>query len=124
MAPARLRPEGYSGARASATAIYFLLAPGDASAWHRVRSDESWLWHRGGPLALLLAGTGQLPVGAGRRVTLGPRVEEGRLPSALVPAHTWQAARPAQGREVLVTCVVSPGFDFADFRMMPETPVD
>src|SRR5262249_32652523 len=48
----RFRPEGYDGLRDCATAIYFLLAPGEESRWHVVRSDELWLWHSGGPLTL------------------------------------------------------------------------
>lgn len=43
-----VEPAGYDGARASATAIYFALAPGESSRWHRVRSAELWLWHAGG----------------------------------------------------------------------------
>jgi predicted cupin superfamily sugar epimerase len=34
----------------------------------------------------------------------------------------WQAARPAGPEEVLVSCVVAPGFDFADFTALPERP--
>jgi uncharacterized protein len=34
----------------------------------------------------------------------------------LVPAGTWQATEPA-GTEVLVTCVVSPGFEWSGFRL-------
>ena len=45
-------PPGYPGPRASATAILFLLLPGESSAPHTVRSDELWFWHDGGPLAL------------------------------------------------------------------------
>jgi hypothetical protein len=33
-------PEGYDGPRSAATAIYFLLHPGERSRWHVVRSDE------------------------------------------------------------------------------------
>jgi predicted cupin superfamily sugar epimerase len=109
-------PPGYGGTRHSATGIYFLLHPGEESVWHVVRSDEVWLWHRGGPLTLLLGGTGEGPSADPRVVTLGPAVEDGQVPQALVPAGTWQAARPAGSAEVLVSCVVSPGFDFADFR--------
>jgi predicted cupin superfamily sugar epimerase len=117
-APARFEPAGYDGERTSATGIYFLLAPGEESVWHTVRSDEVWLWHRGGPLTLVLGGTGDAP-GPERAVTLGPDVENGQAPQAIVPAGTWQAARPAGNEEVLVSCVVSPGFDFADFRALP-----
>ena len=34
----------------------------------------------------------------------------------LVQPGQWQAARPSGDEAVLVACVVSPGFDFADFR--------
>lgn len=108
-------PPAYGGERASATAIYFLLQPGEESIWHTVRSDELWLWHRGGPLTLFLGGTGERPYEPPRHLTLGPEVEAGQAPQVLVPASTWQAARPAGDTEALVSCIVSPGFDFADF---------
>ncbi|MEV5966348.1 cupin domain-containing protein [Kribbella sp. NPDC051952] len=101
-------PEGYDGVRASATAIYFLLAPGEESRSHRVRSAEIWLWHSGGPLRLEYDG---------EVVTLGPDVGAGQQPQVVIPAGAWQAARPAGDQAVLVSCVVSPGFDFADFTM-------
>ena len=40
---------GYGGARRS-TAIYFLLARGERSHWHRVDATEIWHWHAGAPL--------------------------------------------------------------------------
>ncbi|MFD6155992.1 cupin domain-containing protein [Nocardia sp. NPDC060256] len=102
------KPEGYDGARSSATAIYFLLLPGEQSAPHTVRSDELWLWHRGGPLVLNIGG---------EEVVLGPDVEHGQVLQAVVPGGVSQAARPAGDEYVLVSCFVSPGFDFADFQM-------
>ncbi len=113
----RFHPDGYPGERASATAIHFLLEPGEESRWHRVRSDELWLWHRGGPLTLLLGGAGERPEQQPHVVTLGAAVERGEVPQALVPGGSWQAARPAAGSGVLVSCVVSPRFDFADFEL-------
>ncbi|MEJ8659221.1 MULTISPECIES: cupin domain-containing protein [Streptomyces] len=109
-------PPGYPGARAYATGIYFLLHPGETSRWHRVRSDELWLWHRGGPLRLLLGGTGEKAEPA-TALTLGPSVESGEQPQLLVPAGTWQSAAPAGDEPVLVTCVVAPGFHFDDFTL-------
>ncbi|ETK34776.1 cupin domain-containing protein [Microbispora sp. ATCC PTA-5024] len=114
---AGVEPPGYGGRRSTATGIYFLLQPGEESVWHCVRSDEVWFWHRGGPLALVLGGAGERP-GAETVITLGPDVEDGQVPQALVPAGTWQAARPAGAEDVLVSCVVSPGFDFADFTAL------
>jgi uncharacterized protein len=111
-----VRPAGYPGERSVATAIYFLLCPGEESAWHVVRSDELWLWHRGGPLALRLGGTAAEPRAAGA-VMLGADVSEGEQPQFVVPGGTWQRAAPASREPVLVSCVVAPGFDFADFRL-------
>ncbi|WP_017614923.1 cupin domain-containing protein [Nocardiopsis salina] len=107
-------PEGRSGTRPTATGIHFLLAPGEESRWHRVRSDEVWVFNRGGPLRLEFGGTGGVPVPGGGLV-LGPGIEDGEHLQALVPADTWQRARPLGG-ESLVSCFVSPGFDFADFE--------
>jgi uncharacterized protein len=110
-----LTPPGYPGPRASATAIHYVLAPGEESRWHRVRSDELWCWHRGPALSLVLGGDGEAP-GDEHPIVLGDRVEDGQVPQALVPGGTWQRAAPrGADAEVLVTCVVSPGFDDADF---------
>ena len=102
-------PEGYGGSRRAATAIYFLLHPGEESRWHVVRSDELWLWHSGGPLALQMRDR--------EPAILGNDIAAGQRPQVLVPGGVWQAAAPAGDQPVLVSCVVAPGFDFADFRM-------
>lgn len=106
------RPDGYPGPRAAATCITFLLQAGEQSRWHRVRSDELWLWQGLGPLRLRLGGTGRAP-GPGEDLTVGP---DDRL-QALVPAGTWQAAEPLTPAGALVACVVAPGFDYADFEL-------
>ena len=113
-----------AGSRALGTAIYFLLQPGESSAWHRVASDELWFHHRGGPLRLFLGGTGDEPGPGSGTVTelvLGPDVAAGQRPQLLVPAGAWQAARPVD-EAVLVSCVVVPGFDFADFTLGGPAP--
>ncbi|MDI6102434.1 cupin domain-containing protein [Actinoplanes sp. NEAU-A12] len=115
--PVMFEPDGYDGPRHAATAIYFLLHPGERSAWHVVRSAELWFWHSGGPLLLRRGGDGDQP-GDGDEVLLGPDVAAGQEPQALIPPGVWQAAEPAGDEPVLVSCVVAPGFDFADFRMV------
>ena len=107
-----VEPAGYPGPRATATAIYFLLHPGEESRWHTVRSDELWLWHGTGPLTLRFGGTGDEPAG----VTEGAL--DGERPQVLVPGGVWQSAVPAGDEPVLVSCVVAPGFDMADFRLL------
>ncbi|MCW1430354.1 cupin domain-containing protein [Novosphingobium sp. JCM 18896] len=110
------RAEAAPGTRASATAIHFLLDAGERSHWHRVDAAEIWLWHAGGPLTLSIAPDANGPV---RQITLGGDVLAGEEPQALVPPGQWQAAAPVDGW-VLVSCVVSPGFDFAGFELAPE----
>jgi predicted cupin superfamily sugar epimerase len=113
---ASFQPPGYPGQRSAGTAIYFVLHPGEESRWHVVRSDELWLWHSGGPLLLRLRGTGDQPASADE-IVLGGDVSSGEQPQACVPGGTWQHAAPAGAHPVLVSCVVVPGFDFADFRL-------
>jgi predicted cupin superfamily sugar epimerase len=109
-------PAGYPGTRSAATAIYFLLHPGERSRWHVVRSDELWFWHSGGPLELRLGGSGEQP-STEDVVILGGDVVGGQHPQVRIPGGEWQSATPADQMPVLVSCVVAPGFDYADFRL-------
>ncbi|MEJ2869641.1 cupin domain-containing protein [Actinomycetospora sp. OC33-EN08] len=108
-APAVVTLAGDAGERPTATAIHYVLGPGERSGWHRVRSDELWLWQRGGPVSVWVSDVAE----GGVEHRLGP--DDGL--SALVPGGTWQRAEPAGDAAVLVTCVVSPGFDYADWEL-------
>lgn len=106
-----VKPADGRGPRSSLTTIYFLLAEGDHSRWHRVTSDEVWHFYQGDPLELFWVEGGRVErrlIGAGEGETLNV---------ATVPAGCWQAARPT-GSFALVGCTVGPGFDFADFEMV------
>ncbi|MGF6822673.1 putative cupin superfamily sugar epimerase [Microbacterium sp. ZKA21] len=107
-----LAVETPNGPRPAGTCIHYLLRPDEASAWHVVTSDELWLWHGPGRLELSLGGDAAAP-GEATTVVLGPDDAKQQL----VPAGVWQAARPLDDLEVLVSCFVSPGFDFADWRL-------
>ncbi|MET3961922.1 putative cupin superfamily sugar epimerase [Marmoricola sp. OAE513] len=113
--------ETAAGTRSLGTAIYFLLLPGDSSAWHRVASDELWFHHRGGPLRLWISDDPVDPVVEPAETILGSDLAAGQRPQLLVPAGAWQAARPVD-EAVLVSCVVVPGFDFADFELGGPAP--
>jgi predicted cupin superfamily sugar epimerase len=102
------------GARASGTAIYFLLEKGQRSHWHRVDADELWLWHAGSPLDVRV----EQENGAVQKFALGGDVEGGYQPQCLVPANRWQSTE-ALISWALVSCVVVPGFDFAGFELAP-----
>jgi predicted cupin superfamily sugar epimerase len=100
--------------RPTATLILFLLAAGETSAWHRVRSDEVWIAQHG-VVALELGGDGPAPVAAGVRI-VGVDAGAGQEPQVVVPAGVWQRTLTSTA-DALVSCVVSPGFDFADFEL-------
>jgi predicted cupin superfamily sugar epimerase len=94
--------------------ILFHLPAGETSAWHRLSSDEMWLAHLG-VVELELGGDGPAPEPRPPE-RLGPDPSDGQSPQVLVPAGVWQRTLPAES-DVLVTCVVSPGFDFEDFEL-------
>ena len=102
--------------RAASTAIYFLLAAGERSHWHRVDAVEIWHWYAGAPLALETAATDAGPV---EHVTLGPDLTAGQRPQGIVAAHVWQAAH-SLGAWTLTGCTVAPGFEFAGFELAPK----
>ena len=104
-----------AGARAASTAIYFLLARGERSHWHRVDAAEVWHHYAGAPLALAIAARERAPI---ERVTLGPDLAAGERPQAVVPADAWQAAE-SLGDWTLVGCTVAPGFEFQGFKLAP-----
>ncbi|BBX00616.1 cupin [Mycolicibacterium moriokaense] len=111
--PQSALPPDYEGPRNAGTAILFLLMPGQQSAWHTVRSAEVWLYHSGGPL-LLEFGPEQ---DTATTHLLGADIEAGESPQIVIPPGHWQRARPRDDQPCLVSCVVVPGFDFADFAL-------
>jgi len=113
----RVRPSDRDVERAALTTIYFLLCAGERSRWHRVQADEAWHYYEGDPLELLWAPDAG---GAVTRARLGAVAGEAR-PVAVVPAACWQAARPL-GSYSLVGCTVGPGFDYADFTLLADSP--
>jgi len=100
------------GGRAASTAIYFLLARGERSHWHRIDAVEVWHWHAGAPLELEIAPEN----GPRLHVILGSNLAAGERPQAIVPGHAWQAARTL-GDWTLVGCTVAPGFEFTKFEV-------
>jgi predicted cupin superfamily sugar epimerase len=100
-----------AGGRSRSTAIYFLLARGERSHWHRIDAVEIWHYYAGSALTLKIADDdGQW------RFRLGPDLAAGELPQAIVPAHAWQSAE-SSGDWTLVGCTVAPGFDFTTFEL-------
>jgi predicted cupin superfamily sugar epimerase len=108
-----VQPDDDRPIRSALTTIDFLLARGQFSAWHRVRSDEVWHLLEGGPLRLWTLAPAGPQVTA---VDLGPNCRR-----HVVPAGWWQAAEPL-GDFAYVGATVGPGFDFLDFAFGRDHP--
>jgi predicted cupin superfamily sugar epimerase len=94
---------------------------------HRLWSDELWVFQGGLPLEVVTLSPG----GELETYVLGdPADSPGRVgavtaaPQALVQAGSWQGARlaggphlPASRAWALVSCIVSPGFEYEDFEL-------
>lgn len=111
--PCSVKPGDRRSERAALTTIYFLLAHGQRSRFHRVSSDEVWHFYEGDQLRLVTCDSRLDRV---ESVTLATWDGVSR-PTHVVPAGHWQAAEPL-GAYSLVGCTVAPGFDFADFSML------
>ena len=123
------------GQRARATSIAFLVTLDQPSRFHRLRSAELWVHRAGAPLELWLLEPG----GGARSLRLGAGGRQGgeeERRAARVPPHVWQGARVVAPADrpgpaavtapvaadapcdwSLVSCIVTPGFEYADFEL-------
>jgi predicted cupin superfamily sugar epimerase len=107
-------PPNFKGSRPAATAIYFLLAGENFSAFHRLQSDELWHFYLGGSLVVHVIG----PTGSYSRIHLGNDPEATEVLQGVVKAGCWFASEVKDGKSfALVGCTVAPGFDFEDFEL-------
>lgn len=108
--------ETATGKRNLATSIFFLLRSQDVSHFHRIQSDELWLWHEGSPLSVHTLGESGHEI-----LKLGPVSHLGSFPQQLVKANTiFGSSVDDPDSFALVSCVVAPGFDFRDFELFKE----
>lgn len=109
------RQEAEGLPRGHVTGILFLLEQGQKSHWHRIDASELWIFNAGSPLTLSTArgveGEERLP-----DIRLGADILSGEQVQHLYAPGEWQAARAANGW-TLVSCIVSPGFEFSGFEL-------
>lgn len=111
----------FKGERNYMTSIYFLLDGENYSAFHRIKSDEMWYFHYGDPIRVHIIDK----IGVYSNFTLGFDLENQQLPSAVVEAGSWFASETLNKNGYgLVSCAVSPGFDFSDFELATEALMD
>lgn len=97
------------------TSIYFLLRSQDISHFHRLKSDELWYFHAGHAVTVhILDAEGHY-----RAEKLGLDITAGERPQVLVEKGSiFGSTVEAEDAFSLVGCMVSPGFDFADFELL------
>lgn len=95
------------------TAIFYLLQNNEKSNFHRIKSDEMWFFHQGQAFEIFWIHKGKM-----NKTILGNNLAMGEVPQTVIPANTWFASRVKDGKGyALASCVVAPGFDFADFEL-------
>lgn len=99
--PKRERPAG--------TAIIYLLSNGDFSAWHTLQSDETWHFYDGSPLILRIIEPNSKKI---EEVILSRNLFQYTIRAGFIfSAETL-------GCYSLLGCVVTPGFNFDDFKLI------
>lgn len=101
------------GTRSTCTVIYFLLTSENCSKFHRIKSDEMWYFHAGSPLIVhTLTSKGHI------QEIVGNNILNGETPQLLVPKNTIFGSTVKDNNSFsLVSCSVSPGFEFNDFEL-------
>lgn len=103
------------------TSIYYLLANGQLSSWHKLNSsDEIWYFHAGSPVLQMLI----FPDGSSTERVVGSDIADGHEPQSLIPAGTWQAAQllaPEPDAWGLFGAAVFPAFEYGDFSGISAT---
>ena len=103
----------HEGERNLMTSIYFLLTSENISRFHRIKSDELWFYHAGSPLIVHI-----LDAAGYHQHIVGNDIENGIQPQFMVPKNTIFGSTVLEKDSYsLVSCVVGPGFDFADFEL-------
>lgn len=101
-----------AGNRKLYTSIYFLLPSDEVSHFHRIQSDEIWYHHDGAPIVIHEIDTqGKLS-----STQLG-KTEACVLSHCVNAKHIFGATVSEPNTFSLVSCMVSPGFEFDDFKL-------
>lgn len=107
-----------NGTRNLKTVIYFLLRSEDVSHFHRIKSDEMWYYHSGSPLIVHSIDD----QGVYKEQKVGINFSEGEIPQYLVQKNTIFGSTVLEKDSYsLVSCSVSPGFDFEDFELFKQS---
>ena len=109
----------FSGAgRAASGSIYYYVAPGERTQFHRIDCDEYWIYNLGTPLELwVVSQDGTVSV---RKLGVEPDC----TPFVYLPQGVIFASRHphgAGGDGTFVTCITVPRFRYEGFSMFSES---
>ncbi len=106
--------ERYSGERNHSTSIYFLITSDTFSAFHRIKSDETWHFYHGSSITIFIIDEN----GKYSTVSLGSNPEKDEVFQFTIPHGTWFAASVDEPDSyALIGCTVAPGFQYDDFEL-------
>ncbi|PSL41927.1 hypothetical protein B0H99_101173 [Planomicrobium soli] len=112
-----ISPASHPGMRHLYTSIYFLLRSENISHFHQLLSDELWYFHAGSSLTVHIID----PTGEYRQEKLGLTIEKGEKPQVLVEKGSiFGSSVDTADTFSLVGCMVTPGFDFTDFKLFSQ----
>ena len=100
--------------RPLAGSIYFLLEGGEISRFHAIDCDEIWYYHEGCGLRITV-----LKDGKKEEHLLGTDIHQGQCPMAVIPEGcVFGAENLEPDGYTFVSCVTTPGFEYAGFRLI------
>ena len=110
----KLKTLSENRSRFTASMIYFLLNKTEKSHFHRLKSDEIWLYQKGSPVEIcIIDRNGELNI---RK--LGDNFEDNQELQIVISSDSWFAAKLINEDDyALMTCFVTPSFDFEDFEL-------
>lgn len=105
-------PDSFNGDRNAITSIFYMLCDTEFSSFHKIKSPETWYFHKGMNLVIHII----FPGGEYKKVILSDKKD--RILQYTVEPNCWFAAEleDAYGY-TLVSCAVAPGFHFKDFEL-------
>lgn len=106
--------------RRLAGSIYFLVDKGNISHFHVIDCEEIWYYHYGCGLKVWLI----MPDGSLEVRLLGLEHTKGEEPMVVIPKGAIFAAENiVEDGFTFVSCVTTPKFNYAGFRLVPEHEV-
>lgn len=112
--PQNALPARFKGNRTFSTSIYFMLDEAQISHLHRLKSDELWYHHAGSSFVLHIFDEN----GEYTKRILGSNIADEEELQIVIPFGCWFASELLDKNSYgLVSCVVSPGFEFEDFEL-------